>query len=64
VKPSDYAKRHGFKGLKHLAEFTETPETTLRDWSVTYPRRFYLMVLGASLARTVDIVKDLERDIC
>lgn len=62
MKPSDYAKRHGFKGLKDLAEFTETPENTLRNWSVDYPRRFYLIVLGASLARTVDLVNELSQD--
>ena len=62
MKPSAYAKRHGFKGLKDLSEFTEVPENTLRNWSVDYPRRFYLIVLGASLARTVDLVNELARD--
>jgi len=63
MKPSEYAKKFGFKGLKDLSKFTQTPETTLRDWSVSYPRRFYLIVLGASLARTVDVVNALEGDV-
>lgn len=47
MTPSEQAKAAGLKSLRHMAQITETPESTLYDMAKRYPKRFECLCIGA-----------------
>lgn len=50
MKPSEIVKSYGIKSLKSLAEYSNVPENTIRDWAETRPRAFRLICEGAAVS--------------
>ncbi len=56
AKPSELCKAAGLKSLNELAEITGESVQTLNNWHKKKPRRFDLILAGASIAKSANIL--------
>ena len=56
MKPSELCKKAGLKSLAELAELTGESPQTLNNWHKTRPRRFMLLLLGATVFKSTNEV--------